>query len=58
MEGTWDSQSSKAGRHLVALGSDYLITNTEIFLNFSNGCCHTDATFVAFSIAFNLFNRL
>ena len=41
-------QSSKAGRHAAALSNDYLVTNTEIFQNFHNRCCHTDAAFVAF----------
>lgn len=45
-------QTSKAGRHVVALSSDYLVTNTEIFQNFHNRRCHTDAAFVALSIAF------
>lgn len=33
MEGTWHSQGSKVGRQLVAVGSGYSITNTEIFQN-------------------------
>lgn len=44
-------------KHLVALGSGYLITNAEIFQNFNNRCCHTDAILVMFSITFNFFNR-
>ena len=45
-------QTSKAGRHVVALDNDYLVTNTEIFQNFHNRCCHIDAAFVTLSIAF------
>lgn len=45
-------QTSKAGRHGVALSNDYLVANTEIFQHFHNRCCHTDAAFVALLIAF------
>lgn len=48
---------SKVGKHLVALGSVCLITNAEIFENFSNRYCHTDAILVAFLITFNFSNR-